>query len=409
MLQAQAAVTAANLGPSQGRSSLPTELPSAAVQAVPASQSSAPAGSTAAVYQDMKQLWENCSRIKATAIDLLSEGRNAAARKKWVDYYLSLLQEDLAGLKTASANLVIPANEAAAVDSQWKASQESIGKLSDLVAVLATELQKVKSPTDETYPPQFWKPASEVSQAAEKLDSSLLTIFSALDAGQDQSSPAASAAIAKLTSQVHADAANRTAPLKGYAKAVAAETGIKHLDEASKRVAKACWGLFGELERWNLLYGQPPAGGIGDMLYGGGLTKQELYSQYKYLPQFTFTNAPYVMLYSYRLPPRQNMLAYHTTQIGKLLNLMDSDMNDLQIPADRQLALSGPWENAKEIFVDCRTKYLALYNAVNTTNNERLKKNIREDQVTLGQPVMAIYADMAKLRDALADIDKLLN
>jgi hypothetical protein len=37
-----------------------------------------------------------------------------------------------------------------------------------------------------------------------------------------------------------------------------------------------------------------------------------------------------------------------------------------------------------------------------------LAKNIREDQVLMGQPVMAIYSDMAKLRDALADLGKLL-
>jgi hypothetical protein len=113
------------------------------------------------------------------------------------------------------------------------------------------------------------------------------------------------------------------------------------------------------------------------------------------------------MLYSYRLPPRQNMLAYWTGKIGKLLNLIEADMNDMHFPADRKLAVAGPWEDTKKLFIDCRSKYLALYTAVNNTNDERLKKNIREDQVSLGQPVMDIYADMAKLRDALNDLSKL--
>jgi hypothetical protein len=385
--------------------------PNKSPQFAPPNQAASPAdGATATLYENLRQVWENCNRIKSTSIDVLSEGRNAPARRKWLDYDVSTLRDDLDGLKTYSSKITLPSSVSTAATSSWQTIQSKIARLDELVVSLANDVQTVKSPTDDSYPPHFWKPATELSRAAAELDSSLLGIFSLLNASLDQASqPAGSlAASAQAAQNETALVSGSGSSLKGYASAVAAETGIKQLDESTKRVSKACWGLFGELERWNLLYGQPPAGGIGDMFYGGGLTKEEVLSQYKYLPQFTFTNAPYVMLYSYRLPPRQNMLAYYTGNIGKLLNLIEADMNNMQFPADRKLAVAGPWEDSKKLFIDCRTKYLSLYNAVNNTSDERLKKNIREDQVALGQPVMDIYADMAKLRDALSDLNKLV-
>ncbi|MBX9685408.1 MAG: hypothetical protein K2X27_01825, partial [Candidatus Obscuribacterales bacterium] len=346
----------------------------------------------------------SCNHVKATCTDILNEGRNSPARKKWLDFYLSSLQDDMNSLKSASAAISSPAEASSSMPASWKDTHAAIQSLTELVASLALPVQAAKSPTDDTYPPRFWKPASELALAADKLDASLMSIFSVLDASLDQSSPDTLAQINSLASAPNASAA----ALQGHATAIAADTGVKQLADASKKVSKACYGLFGELERWNLLYGKPPAGGIGDMLYGGGLTQQEIYSQYKYLPQFTFTNAPYVMLYSYRLPPRQNMLAYHTAEIGKVLNLMESDLNEMQIPADRKLAMSGPLEDSKKLFLDARNKYLALLNLVNNTSDARLQQNIREDQVTIGEPVMAIYSDMSKMRDALLDIGKIL-
>ncbi|MBX9718478.1 MAG: hypothetical protein K2X36_06500, partial [Microbacteriaceae bacterium] len=235
------------------------------------------------------------------------------------------------------------------------------------------------------------------------LDKALISVFSIMDKNVSQTAPALKGAEVPTTS-----ATSPREPLKGGTTMTDTSVGFKQVSDASSKISKACWGLFGELERWNLLYGKPPAGGIGDGFYGGGLTKQEVLSEYKYLPQFTFTNAPYVMLYSYRLPPRQNMLAYHTGKIGKLMNLMEQELNELQIPADRQQALAGPWEATKKLFVDSRNDYLALYNLVNNTTDERLAKNIRDDQTTFGQPIMGIYEDMAKMRDALDDIKKIL-
>jgi len=397
---------AANCSPARaGQTSVASSSPAASSSVTTSSSSSAADKSTGATYQDMRELWENCERIKSTSIDILAEGRNAPARKKWLDYYLSLLQNDLNTLKTASSTLSV--SQFAGLDAPWKSSQDDIAKLGELVDALAKDLQTVKSPTDDTYPAHYWKPASELKQGAEKLDASLLAIFSSLNTAIDQSNPDGKSTIANAAAQA-ADGALPKEPLKGYATAVRAETGVKQLEDAAKQVSKSCWGLFGELERWNLLYGNPPAGGIPDGFYGGGLTKQEIMTEFKYLPQFTFTNPPYVMLYSYRLPPRQNMLAYHTTNIGKVLNMMEADLNDMKIPADRQLATAGPLDDAKRTFLDCRKNYLSLYNAVNNTDDKRLQKNIREDQLLMGQPVSSIYSDMAKLRDALADLGKLL-
>lgn len=361
---------------------------------------------TDTVFQDLRNLWDNCNRLKSTTMDIKNEGRNSPSRKKWMDYYLSNVKDDLAGIKSASAALHLPAPLAATVSSQWQDALNTIGQLDSQVAKLDAEVQNLKSPTDDKYPPAFWKPADELSQSAQKLDNVITALFSAADASLDQTNPANTALIADA-SHSQGSEQSKAEPLKGQARMTEPNIGFKHISDASQHVSKACFSLFGELERWNLLYGKPPAGGIGDGFYGGGLTPSEVTSEYKYLPTFTFTNAPYVMLYSYRLPPRQNMLAYYTGQLGKLLNLMESELNDVQIPADRQQALSGPWNSVKQLFLDARAKYLDLYKQVNNTTDSRLQKNIREDQTSFGPPIMAIYSDMSKLRDSIDDLNKI--
>ena len=361
------------------------------------------AAATDLVYQDMRTMWDHTNHLKSTALDLLNEGRNSPSRQKWVAYYVSTSKEDIAILKNALATMKLPSTVAAAAQAPWNQVQAGITQIDGILAKLDTEAQGLKSPTDDHYPPVFWGTSKEFSSAAENLDKALVSVFSIMDTNISQTAPPL-----KLGNVPATNAATSGEPLKGGARMSDTSIGFKQVSDDSQKISKACWGLFGELERWNLLYGKPPAGGIGDGFYGGGLTQQEVLSEYKYLPTFTFTNAPYVMLYSYRLPPRQNMLAYHTGKIGKLMNLMEQELNDLQIPADRQAALAGPWEQTKKLFVDSRNDYLALYNLVQNTDDKRLEKNIREDQTTFGPPLMGIYEDMAKMRDALDDIKKIL-
>lgn len=380
-----------------------TNLSSASpTSASPASETVSGA-STDAIYQNLRTMWDHCNNMKSTALDLLNEGRNAPARQKWVAYYVSSAKDDLAILKSTANALQIPDSLKTSVDNGWADVQGTIAKLDELIPRLDSEAKELKTPTDDKYPPVFWKTSSEFSKCGDDLDKALISIFNALDASISKNGPSISS-----DSVPNTDTSKSNATLQGSARMVDEQVGFKKIGEASTKISKACWGLFGELERWNLLYGKPPAGGIPDGFYGGGLSSSEILSEYKYLPQFTFTNAPYVMLYSYRLPPRQNMLAYHTGQIGKLLNLMESELNDVQVPADRQLALAGPWDQTKKLFLDCRQNYISLLNLVNNTSDDRLSKNIREDQVTFGQPLMAIYGDMAKMRDSLNDIKKMV-
>ncbi|MBX9722950.1 MAG: hypothetical protein K2X81_16225, partial [Candidatus Obscuribacterales bacterium] len=349
------------------------------------------------------------SNLKSTSLDLLNEGRNAPARQKWVVYYLSTAKDDASALKSDAALLAASGKFSAIGGTQWADAQAQIQQLDGLISALDKEVQNLKAPTDDKYPPVFWKTSQDLSAASDKLDKALIEIFNIVDAKFAAPNTASTSDASSVASGSAGSSAPSTGePLKGGARMVDSVSGFKHIDDASKRISKACWGLFGELERWNLLYGKPPSTGIGDMFYGGGLSKEEVMSEYKYLPQFTFTNAPYVMLYSYRLPPRQNMLAYYTGQIGKLMNLLEGELNDVQIPADRQMALAGPWNQTKQLFLDSRKDYLALLNLVNNTSDARLQKNIREDQTAFGQPLMALYGDMAKMRDAITDINKML-
>lgn len=358
------------------------------------------------LFQNLRAFWEQCNNLRSTSQDLLNEGRNAPARKKWADYYLSTIQADVAELKKTANTLVFPDNLVSATSTTWKEAQATIQELDSSVADLNTDIQNLKSPTDDKYPATFWKPATRISDTADKLDKSLLAIYSIVEANVNQSQ--GKSATNNQTSALNTDNAGKKEPLQGSATAMASNAGFKSIGDASTNISKACYGIFGELERWNLLYGKPPESGTADMFYGGGLTKEEIYSEYKYLPQFVFTNPSYVMRFSYRLPPRQNMLAYHTTQIGKLLNLMEAELNEVKNSADQEEIIAGPWEETKKLFLDSRQQYLALLDLVNNTSDARLRKNIREDQTTFGQPVMAIYSDMAKMRDSLSDINKLV-
>jgi hypothetical protein len=171
---------------------------------------------------------------------------------------------------------------------------------------------------------------------------------------------------------------------------------------------KAAFGLIGELERWNLLWGQPPAGGPATYLYGGGFTPKEIESQYRYLPQVAFTFPSYVQRFSYRLPPRESMLVMYTTELGKLINLMNQDIQDTKLPPDKAPALAGPWGEVQVIFKDVMANYMDLLKMVNETTDKRLKKNIREDEVNYGKPTVAIYDDMDKLQKVLADVGQII-
>src|SRR5438067_301862 len=63
-------------------------------------------------YADLQEAWDNCFDIKTTCSDLLDEGRFAPARKKWVDYDVSLIQQSLENLKNAYEGTHLPSDVA---------------------------------------------------------------------------------------------------------------------------------------------------------------------------------------------------------------------------------------------------------------------------------------------------------
>jgi hypothetical protein len=189
---------------------------------------------------------------------------------------------------------------------------------------------------------------------------------------------------------------------------MSANAAVRGLEEATKKAQQASLDLINELERWNLLFGHPPAGqGTGTLPYGGGLSPTEIETQYKYLPSFAFTMPSYVR-FSYRLAPRQQFLVMYTTQIGKLLNLMDKELADAAIPADKQAAAAGPWNEAKTLYKDAATNYLALLSLVNASTDQKLQQSVRDDQQNFGKPALAIYDDLQKMRRVLGDMDQVL-
>jgi hypothetical protein len=68
----------------------------------------------------------------------------------------------------------------------------------------------------------------------------------------------------------------------------------------------------------------------------------------------------------------------------------------------------GPWSEVHNIFSDLVAHYMELYHLVTEYNDERLKKNIREDQLRLGKSVIAIHDDMNKLGQVLSDVNAIV-
>lgn len=368
------------------------------------------ADSLASSYSSLQTVWDGNYSVKGTCGDLLNEGRNAPARKKWVDYYVSSIGQTLSNLQTQYNQATFPSDLQPTLAQPWAEVGSGITDLQAAFKGLSDSAAAVKSPTDQTYPAVFWGPSSEVASTSDKVDKSIDAVLKILDTSRDNallSQPAAAGSTSSAT-----PGTTSTTPsgdvLKGGASKSSPSLGLSHVADVSRRVRKSCFEFFGELERFNLLYAHPPKGEPANMFYGGAFTKQEVLSQYKYMPNLVFTSAPYVKLFSYRLPPRQAMLATYLGQVGKLLNLMESELNDIQIPPEKAEALAGPWQAVKEQFIDSRNQYLALDKLVNATSDPALAKDMNADQSTFGGPAMAIYDDMQKLLVAINDMNALL-
>lgn len=355
-------------------------------------------------YSDLQSLWQDCYELNKISADLLDEGRNAPATKKWVDYYVSTADQTVSDLKNVYSKTTFPPDIQSSLEKSWANAGTALSTLQSTMQTLKTVGASVKSPTDDKYPPAFWGPARALRNTASDLDKSLVDMLGVLDASRENK-----ALILSETQGGNTSSSNGTTL---HGRAVSGENTMKGVMRAISKVNDSCLNLSGELDRFNTSFSKskPPAGATNDMFYGGAFTKQEILSQYKYMPTFVFTTDPNVARFGYRLPPRQNMLAHYTDELGKLLNIMDSELQTMQseIPADKQQALAAPWDAIKNQFTDARNQYLSLYQLVQNTPDSELDKNIRQDQTRFGVPVLKIMKDMSSLRGAISDFDKLL-
>ncbi len=353
-------------------------------------------------YQSLKLVWDDCNQILNTSQDLLNEGKNAPPRKSWLDFYLDTATGSIAKLDKDWAATTVPPDLRDSVNASLSEAQSAVRELIAKLPDLQQGVQKVTPKNENAAIEPYWGPAHALEGSSTRLNDAITKILSSLSSSRDNLSLSQAQVGASTNTTTNA------APprLKGQATKVQLDSGLKSISEAGKRIGDACTGLIGELERWNLLYGHPPQGGTADMFYGGGLTSQEVLTQYRYLPTTVFTMPNYVKLYSYRLPPRQNMLVHYTDQIGKLLNLMQGELESLNVATDQEEAISGPWDAVKKSFIDSRNQYLSLLKLVNASNDKQLQKSIREDEVSLGASVVAIYDSMGRLRTEVDDMKK---
>lgn len=355
-------------------------------------------------YQSLKLSWDDCNQILNTSQDLLREGQNSPPRKSWLDYYSDTVSGAVAKLESDWNSTVFPAAMQDSVAKLITDAQDAIREMKAKVPELQAGVQKVTPKNENASHEPYWGPSRGLESSANKLNDAITKILATISANSSTSS---SEATATSTSAVASGSGSgQSITLQGKASKVHLDSSLKSVSEAGKKINEACTGLMGELERWNLLYGHPPQGGTADMFYGGGLTKQEVLTQYRYLPTTVFTMPSYVKLYSYRLPPRQNMLVHFTDQIGKLLNLMQGELEAVNTSTDEQQAIAGPWEAVKRNFVAARNQYLTLLKLVNASSDAQLQKSIREDEVTIGAPVVAIVDTMTQLEHDIEDIKK---
>lgn len=194
---------------------------------------------------------------------------------------------------------------------------------------------------------------------------------------------------------------NQSTPqLSGHA--IKTSAGMQELHEATIKMSRTSRDLMGELERWNLLWGQPPADNANSgMLWGGGLTKEEVLSEFRDMPLTVFTSPNYVKFFSYRLPPRKKWLLVYTRQLGQLINMMAKVIAQTEPPDDSASGDAAQWSEIKSLSSDIAARYINLFNLVEGTTDDRLKKSIRADQLTFGEPVAAIYQDVTKMAELL--------
>lgn len=358
-------------------------------------------------YCGLQGMWDATYKLENVASDALKQGTYWSPRVDWLDYYGTTMGQAIAALKQEMDGTVFLPDQQAVVGDLWARAQVLLKGITarheEFQASIQGDQKAIMSAS-------FHKPARAIVEQADQLDKVLLDIYRKIDLVDDSkdNQQSESGLIVQANDDVSSSAQPSTTVLQGSVQALQSNVGVQAIGEAVDKVHKAAFDMIGELERWNLLWGQPTGGQGANYLYGGGLTKQEILTQYKYLPQVAFTFPSYVQRFSYRLPPREKFLVMYTTEMGKLINLMNGELEDTKLPPDKQPLLGAPWQVLQDTFKDAIKQYTDLLKMVNETTDDRLKKDIREDELNYGKPVVAIYDDMDKMRHALSDINQIL-
>lgn len=149
--------------------------------------------------------------------------------------------------------------------------------------------------------------------------------------------------------------------LRGYARKLKLNTGLNGVKRSASKVQRTSLDMMGELERFNLFWGDPPEDYNPYMFWGGALTQEQVLEEFLRFPTLVFTTPSYVMRFSYRQPPRKKFLVYYARQLGSEINSIWRDLSETELPADKRAALAEPWTDLMLLFKDVQANYMRLY------------------------------------------------
>jgi hypothetical protein len=335
----------------------------------------------------------------------ISWSGDAKPSSDWLGVFVAELNNWFPLLNEEMSQILLPEDTQPVVKAQWTQVQSDIAQGQDNYQRLQSLV--LTSPPDGPAIAERARSLYYNMQAVRKSITDIYRTIEATDTTQE-GAPSTWKGVSNVTPS--SDQAPGTSPvqpntqattqLSGHA--IKTSAGMQELHAATIKMSRTSRDLMGELERWNLLWGQPPADNANSgMLWGGGLTKEEVLSQFRDMPLTVFTSPNYVKFFSYRLPPRKKWLLVYTRQLGQLINMMVKVIAQTEPPADAASGDAAQWGEIKSLSSDIAARYINLFNLVEGTTDDRLKKSIRADQLIFGEPVAAIYQDVNKMADLL--------
>ncbi|HEY9868906.1 MAG TPA: hypothetical protein V6D08_07050 [Candidatus Obscuribacterales bacterium] len=145
--------------------------------------------------------------------------------------------------------------------------------------------------------------------------------------------------------------------------------GIKAMGECAHKLKRAALDMIGELQRQDLVVVSEPDV-IGPIIVPA------------------VPNPSGMMPVGDYLPPRKKWLDFYMAQMSQLIPLMQSELADTAIPADKKDAIKGPWGQMQSLVQDMQSHYKAL---------QPLTQGPSFDRDAIGKEVLAIYDDVEEL------------